>query len=224
MGGSRAVVRVRPGRRAAPPYDRVDKHATEKGGATMSAPDSTAAIDSAALSGDYTFDVAHSTFGFVARHVMVTKVRGTFREFEGSAHLDFVDLSKSSVLVTIKVASIDTRNADRDAHLRSNDFFAMEDYPEITFTSTQLEVAGEDIYRVVGDLTIRGITKSVQFDAERSGPVIDPWGNTRIGFSGTLKVNRKDWGVNWNMALEAGGIAVSEDVTLEFDISATKNT
>jgi len=190
----------------------------------MSAPDSTAAIGSAALSGDYTFDVAHSTFGFVARHVMVTKVRGTFREFEGSAHLDFVDLSKSSVLVTIKVASIDTRNADRDAHLRSNDFFAMEDYPEITFTSTQLEVAGEDIYRVVGDLTIRGITKSVQFDAERSGPVIDPWGNTRIGFSGTLKVNRKDWGVNWNMALEAGGIAVSEDVTLEFDISATKNT
>jgi polyisoprenoid-binding protein YceI len=190
----------------------------------MSAPDSSTVSDPAALSGDYTFDIAHSTFGFVARHVMVTKVRGTFREFEGSAHLDFVDLSKSHVQVTIKVASIDTRNADRDTHLRSNDFFAMDDYPEITFKSTALEAAGPDTYRVVGDLTIRGVTKSVEFEAERSGPVTDPWGNTRIGFSGTLKVNRKDWGVNWNMALEAGGIAVSEEVTLEFDISATKNT
>jgi polyisoprenoid-binding protein YceI len=189
----------------------------------MNAPD-TASTDPAALSGDYTFDVAHSTFGFVARHVMVTKVRGTFREFEGSAHLDFVDLSASHVEVTIKADSIDTRNADRDVHLRSNDFFAMDEYPEIAFKSTTLEAAGVDIYRVVGDLTIRGTTKSVEFEAERSGPVTDPWGNTRIGFSGALKVNRKDWGVSWNMALEAGGIAVSEDVTLEFDISATKNT
>src|SRR5579863_1512227 len=119
----------------------------------MSAPDSTAATDSAALSGDYTFDVAHSTFGFVARHVMVTKVRGTFREFEGSAHLDFVDLSKSSVLVTIKVASIDTRNADRDAHLRSNDFFAMEEYPEIRFVSTAVAETGPSRYTLAGDLT-----------------------------------------------------------------------
>jgi polyisoprenoid-binding protein YceI len=188
----------------------------------MSASESTS-TDPAALSGDYTFDVAHSTFGFVARHVMVTKVRGTFPEFEGSAHLDFTDLAKSNVKVRIKVASIDTRNADRDGHLRSNDFFAMDDYPEITFESTEIEPAGEDTYRVTGDLTIRGVTKSVAFEAERSGPVIDPWGNTRIGFSGSLKVNRKDWGVSWNMALEAGGIAVSEDVTLEFDISATKN-
>jgi polyisoprenoid-binding protein YceI len=188
----------------------------------MSAPESRAA-DSAALSGDYTFDVVHSTFGFVARHVMVTKVRGTFHEFEGSAHLDFTDVGKSSVAVTIKANSIDTRNADRDTHLRSNDFFAMDDYPEITFRSTAIEGRSEDTYRVTGDLTIRGVTKSIVFDAERSGPVIDPWGNTRIGFSGSLQVNRKDWGVSWNMALEAGGIAVSEDVTLEFDISATKN-
>jgi polyisoprenoid-binding protein YceI len=187
----------------------------------MSAPETT--TDTAALSGDYTFDVAHSTFGFVARHVMVTKVRGTFREFEGSAHLDFADASKSSVDVTIKAASIDTRNADRDTHLRSNDFFAMDDHPEIVFKSTKIEATGGDAYRVVGDLTIRGVTKSVAFEAERSGPVTDPWGNTRIGLSGDLKVNRKDWGVSWNMALEAGGIAVSEDVTLEFDISATKN-
>jgi polyisoprenoid-binding protein YceI len=183
----------------------------------MSAP------DPASLSGDYTFDVAHSTFGFVARHVMVTKVRGTFREFEGSAHLDFADLSKSSVTVTIKATSIDTGNPDRDAHLRSNDFFAMDDHPEITFKSTAIEAAGEDVYRVTGDLTIRGTTKSVTFEAERTGPVADPWGNTRIGLSGSLKVNRKDWGVNWNLPLDAGGLAVSEEVTLEFDISATKN-
>ena len=188
----------------------------------MSAADVTAG-DPAELSGDYTFDVAHSTFGFVARHLMVTKVRGTFHEFEGSAHLDFGDPSRSSVEVTIKAASIDTGHPDRDAHLRSNDFFAMDEHPEITFKSTAIEAAGDDSYRVTGDLTIREVTKSVTFDAERSGPVTDPWGNTRIGFSGSLKVNRKDWGVSWNMALEAGGVTVSEDVTLEFDISATKN-
>ena len=188
----------------------------------MTAPETTTA-DPASLSGDYTFDVAHSTFGFVARHLMVTKVRGTFGEFEGSAHLDFTDPSKSSVEVTIKAASIDTGHPDRDTHLRSNDFFAMDDYPEITFKSTAIDAAAHDRYRVTGDLTIRGVTKPVTFEAERTGPVTDPWGNTRMGFSGSLKVNRKEWGVNWNMALEAGGVTVSDDVTLEFDISATKN-
>jgi polyisoprenoid-binding protein YceI len=174
--------------------------------------------------GTYTLDPAHTRVGFVARHAMVTKVRGWFKDLEGSGYFDADDATKSHLKLTIKAESIDTGNADRDTHLRSNDFFAMDDYPEITFKSTALEAAGPDTYRVVGDLTIRGVTKSVEFEAERSGPVTDPWGNTRIGFSGTLKVNRKDWGVNWNMALEAGGIAVSEEVTLEFDISATKNT
>jgi polyisoprenoid-binding protein YceI len=183
----------------------------------------TAISDPAALTGDYTFDPAHSTFGFVARHVMVTKVRGTFGEFEGSAHLDFVDPAKSSVTVTIKAASIDTGHPDRDTHLRSNDFFAMDEFPEITFQSTSIEAIDAEHYRVTGDLTIRGVTKSVTFEAERDGPVVDPWGGTRIGLSGSFIVNRKDWGVSWNMALEAGGVAVSENVTLEFDISATKN-
>jgi polyisoprenoid-binding protein YceI len=187
----------------------------------MSTTDLTA--DPAALTGDYTFDPTHSTFGFTARHAMVTKVRGNFGEFEGSAHLDFVDPSQSSVSVTIKVTSIDTGNPDRDTHLRSNDFFAMEEFPDITFQSTAIEAAGDDVVNVTGDLTIRGVAKSVTFEAERSGPVIDPWGNTRVGFSGSLRVNRKDWGVNWNMALEAGGVVVSEHVTLEFDVSATKN-
>ena len=182
-----------------------------------------AAFDSAALTGDYSFDTVHSTFGFVARHVMVTKVRGTFGEFEGSAHLDFTDPTKSSVTVKIKAASIDTGNADRDTHLRSNDFFDMEKHPEITFQSNAVQTVSGNTYRVTGDLTIRGITKPITFETELAGPVVDPWGNTRVGLSGSLAVNRKDWGVSWNMALEAGGVAVSENVTLEFDISATKN-
>jgi polyisoprenoid-binding protein YceI len=187
----------------------------------MSTADATS-FDPATLTGDYTFDAAHTTFGFVARHAMVTKVRGTFSEFEGSAHLDFTDPAKSSVTVKIKAASIDTGNADRDAHLRSNDFFDMDEYPEITFQSTAVEAVSGNTDRVTGDLTIRGVTKSITFESELTGPVIDPWGNTRVGFSGSLTVNRKDWGVSWNMALEAGGVVVSEKVTLEFDISATK--
>jgi polyisoprenoid-binding protein YceI len=179
-------------------------------------------FDPATLTGDYVFDPAHTTFGFVARHAMVTKVRGTFSEFEGSAHLDFTDPAKSSVTVKIKAASIDTGNADRDAHLRSNDFFDMDTYPEITFQSTSVEAVSGNTYRVTGDLTIKDVTKSITFEAEMTGPVTDPWGNTRVGFSGSLTVNRKDWGVSWNMALEAGGVVVSENVTLEFDISATK--
>jgi len=180
--------------------------------------------DPASLTGDYVFDPAHSSFGFTARHAMVTKVRGTFGEFEGSAHLDFTDPSKSSVTVTIKAASIDTGHPDRDAHLRGNDFFAMDEYPEITFRSTSIAAVDDDTFSVTGDLTIRGVTKSVTFDAERTGPVIDPWGNTRVGFSGSFSVNRKDWGVSWNMALEAGGVVVSDKVTLEFDVSATKQS
>jgi len=182
----------------------------------------TTSIDRETLTGDYTFDVAHTTFGFVARHAMVTKVRGSFGEFEGSAHLDFADPSQSSVRVKIKAASIDTGNANRDTHLRSNDFFAMDEYPEITFASTTIEALDQQHYRVTGDLTIRGTTKPITFDSEYTGPVLDPWGNIRVGFEGSLTVDRKDWGVNWNAPLEAGGVVVSEKVTLEFDVSATK--
>jgi len=182
----------------------------------------TETADPATLTGDYVFDAAHSSFGFVARHAMVTKVRGTFAKFEGTAHLDFVDASKSHVHVEIDATSIDTGHPDRDAHLRGNDFFAMDEFPEILFDSTAIEATGDDTYSVTGDLTIRGTAKSVTFEAERSGPVTDPWGNTRVGLSGSFTINRKDWGVSWNMALEAGGVVVSEKVTLEFDVSATK--
>lgn len=121
----------------------------------MSAPETTN-LDSQALTGDYSFDVAHSTFGFTARHAMVARVRGTFSEFEGSAHLDFSDPSKSSIRVEIQAASIHTGNSDRDAHLRSNDFFAMDEHPTITFVSTAVEAVDDSTYRVTGDLTIRG--------------------------------------------------------------------
>ena len=183
----------------------------------------TPALDIETLTGEYTFDPVHTTFGFAARHAMVARVRGEFTQFEGSVHLDFADSSQSRVRVEIAAASIDTGNTDRDAHLRSNDFFAMDDYPTITFDSTIIEALDDSNYRVSGDLTIRGVTNKVTFDAEYTGAVIDPWENTRVGFSGSFTVNRKDWGVNWNMALGAGGVMVSENVTLEFDIAAIKS-
>ena len=174
------------------------------------------------LTGNYTLDPAHTRIGFVARHAMVTKVRGAFNEFEGAGYLDAQDPSKSHVELTIKVASVDTRNPDRDAHLRTNDFLAMDEYPEINFRSTAVEKTGETDYRVTGDLTIRGVTKPVDVDFELTGSATDPWGNLRVGFEGKTTINRKDWGVNWNAALEAGGVLVSEKVTLEFEIAAVK--
>ncbi len=176
----------------------------------------------AQLAGDYTLDHTHTRIGFVARHAMVTKVRGAFNEFEGTAHIDS-DLSKSSAQLTIKAASIDTRNADRDGHLRSNDFFDMENYPEITFASTGVRQTDDTTVQVTGDLTIKGVTKPVTVDFEYQGSATDPFGNERVGFEGAVTINRKDWGVNWNAALETGGVLVSEKVTLEFEVSAVKN-
>ena len=176
------------------------------------------------LTGDYTFDVAHTRLGFVARHAMITKVRGAFTEFDGRAHLDAENPAKSSAAITIKGESIDTRNEQRDAHLRSNDFLDLANHPEITFVSTAVEPLGDDTYKVTGDLTIRGVTKPVSFDLQYTGVAIDPFGNLRVGFEGSTTINRKDWGVNWNAALEAGGFLVSEQITLEFEISAIKAT
>ena len=175
------------------------------------------------LTGSYTIDPSHSRIGFVARHAMVTKVRGSFNDFEGVASLDADDPAESTVRLTIQAASIDTRNADRDGHLRSNDFFDMETHPTITFTSTAVEVVGGDTFRVVGDLTIKGVTKPVTVDFEYTGAAVDPFGNNRVGLEGSTTVNRKDWGVNWNAALEAGGVLVSDKVTLEFEISLVRN-
>ena len=176
------------------------------------------------LTGTYALDPTHSRIGFVARHAMVTKVRGSFNEFEGSGHFDAEDPAESHLHVTIQAASIDTRNADRDGHLRGNDFFDMEAYPEIVFSSTEVERVGDDDYRVTGDLTIKGVTKPVVVDFEYTGTAVDPYQNQRIGFEGKTTINRKDWGVTWNAALETGGVLVGEKVTLELEVSAIKAT
>ena len=182
----------------------------------------TTATVPATLTGTYAIDPSHSRIGFVARHAMVTKVRGSFREFDGAGYFDAEDPTGSHLQLTIQATSINTGNADRDGHLRSNDFFDMEQYPEIAFASTRVEQVDDERYRVTGDLSIKGVTKPVTVDFEYTGTAIDPFGNERIGFEGRATVNRKDWGVNWNAALEAGGVLVSEKVVLEFDVSAIR--
>jgi polyisoprenoid-binding protein YceI len=170
--------------------------------------------------GHYVIDPSHSRIGFSARHAMVTKVRGSFREFDGVGYFDADNPDDIHFELTVKAASIDTGNEDRDGHIRSNDFLAMGKYPEIRFKSTNVEKADDDIYRVTGDLTIRGVTKPVTLEVEYTGAAVDPYGNQRIGFEGSATINRKDWGVNWNAALEAGGVLVSDKVGLELAVSA----
>jgi len=172
--------------------------------------------------GTYTIDPSHSRIGFVARHAMITKIRGSFNEFDGSGYFDAENPANSHLELTIQAASIDTRSPDRDGHLRGNDFFDMEKYPTITFASTAVDKVDDETYKVTGDLTIKDVTKPVTIEFEYAGTAVDPFGNTRLGLEGSLVVNRKDWGVNWNAALEAGGVLVSEKVTLEFEVSAIK--
>jgi polyisoprenoid-binding protein YceI len=174
------------------------------------------------LSGNYILDPAHTRIGFVARHAMVTKVRGQFNEFEGSGVVDAADFTKSTVTVTIQAVSIDTRNEQRDAHLRSNDFLAMEEYPQITFSSTSIQQTGPNGVELTGDLTIRGVTNTVTIPFEFEGAASDPYGNLRVGFEGSVVINRKDYGITWNVALETGGVLVSDKITLEFEVSAIK--
>jgi len=143
------------------------------------------------LTGDYQLDVAHTRLGFVARHAMVTKVRGTFKEFEGHAHLDAADPSKSSAELTIQVASVDTGQEQRDGHLRTNDFFDAENYPQVTFQSTSAEQVDDTTYRLTGDLTIKDTTKPIRIDFEHVGSAKDPYGNMRAGFEGRATINRK---------------------------------
>jgi polyisoprenoid-binding protein YceI len=179
--------------------------------------------DLSQLTGTYTLDPAHSRIGFTARHAMVTKVRGAFNEFTGTAVLDGDNPANSTAAVTIKAASIDTRNEQRDGHLRSNDFLAMEEYPEITFVSTSAKETGENEFELTGDLTIRGVTNSITIPFTFEGVATDPFGNVRAGFEGSVPISRADYGISWNAALEAGGVLVSDKIVLEFEISAIKN-
>ena len=175
------------------------------------------------LTGTYTLDTAHSRLGFVARHAMLTKVRGSFNEFEGTATIDGDNPANSSAAVTVQVASVDTRNEQRDGHLRTNDFLDIEKFPTITFKSTAIAHVDGNDFEVTGDLTIKDVTRSVTIPLEYQGAATDPYGNKRIGFEGSLPINRGDYGISFNAALETGGVLVSDKIVLEFEISAIKN-
>lgn len=174
------------------------------------------------MSGEWLFDPAHTRLGFSARHAMVTTVRGTFTDVSGLIRLDATDVAASSVEVRIQVASITTNNEQRDEHLRSIDFFDVERHPEITFVSSTVDEVEEDNFMVVGDLTIKDVTRQMAIPIALLGIQRDPMGNLRAGFEASRRLNRKDFGLHWNMPLDAGGVLVSEKVTLEFEISAIK--
>ena len=174
------------------------------------------------LSGAYALDATHTRLGFTARHAMVTKVRGQFETFEGSAVLDAADPTRSSATVTFQVASITTGQAQRDEHLRTNDFFDAPTYPTGEFVSTSVTATGSDTFDMAGTLTLKGVSAPVTISWEHTGTAKDPYGNLRAGFEGRATINRKDWGISYNAALETGGVLISEKITLEFDVSAVK--
>ncbi|MEU3249421.1 YceI family protein [Streptomyces sp. NPDC006997] len=176
-----------------------------------------------ALTGDYTIDPAHTTIGFVARHAMVTNVKGKFLDFTGTLHLDGGDPAKSTASIDVQMASIDTGNADRDGHLKSADFFKIDEFPTMTFRSTSAESLGGDDYRVTGDLSLLGVTRPITVDLEFNGAAKDPFGNERVGFEGKATILRSEWGLTWNAALETGGFLVSDKIKLNFDVSAIRN-
>ncbi|MFD3803758.1 YceI family protein [Streptomyces sp. NPDC058619] len=176
----------------------------------------------AALTGDYVIDASHSGIGFTVRHAMVTNVRGSFGEHEGTLHLDGADPSRSTASLDVTIASVGTGIADRDGHLLSGDFFDAERFPLMTFRSTSAAQLGGDAYRITGELTIKDVTRPLAIDLEFAGSATDVYGNERVGFEGSAEILRSDWGLTWNAALEAGGVMVSDKVKLTFDISAIK--
>ncbi|MFE3633598.1 YceI family protein [Streptomyces cellostaticus] len=182
-----------------------------------------AGLDPAALTGEYTIDPAHTTLGFVARHAMVTNVKGSFKEFTGALHLDGAEPAKSTATLDVRMDSIDTGNADRDGHLKSSDFFRTDEFPAMTFRSTRAEALGGDDYRITGDLSILGVTKPITIALEFNGAAKDPFGNERVGFEGKAEILRSEWGLTWNAALETGGVLVSDKIKLVFDISAVRS-
>jgi polyisoprenoid-binding protein YceI len=170
--------------------------------------------------GTWVIDASHSSVEFVARHLMVTKVRGRFGDIEGTITIAD-DPFQSSVRATVDAASVSSGDEKRDAHLRSADFFDVEQFPTIEFVSKRVE-ARDDSFALTGDLTVHGVTREVTWNLDYDGSVQDPWGGTRAGFSATIDVNRKDWGLEWNVALEAGGFVVSDKVKLNVEIEAIK--
>ena len=168
----------------------------------------------------WNIDTSHSGIEFSVRHLMISKVRGAFETWRGTIDFDSNEPEASKVSVQIEAGSIDTREPSRDAHLRSADFFDVEKYPSLTFESRKVERAGDNRYRVIGDLTLHGVTRSVVLDAEYLGTGMDAWGKQRIGFFAKTAINRKDFGLNWNQVLEAGGMVVSDQVDITLDVQA----
>lgn len=174
------------------------------------------------LTGTWSIDPTHSRVGFSSRHAMVTKVRGAFNDVSGTAQLDAEDMSRSQVRVVLQVASVDTRSPQRDAHLRSADFFDVQQHPTIEFDSTAVDEVDENQFIVTGELTIRGVTRTISVPLELLGVDTDPFGQLRAGLEGTRRIDRKDWGVSWNTPLDSGGVLVSDKITLEFELSLVK--
>jgi polyisoprenoid-binding protein YceI len=172
------------------------------------------------LKGKYVIDTAHSRIGFSARHAMVTKVRGGFSQFEGTAQLNGEDPTASNVNISIQSGSFDSGVQMRDDHVKSGDFLDVETYPTLSFSSTDVTVTGPDTFDVTGDLTIKDQTHPITIPFSYVGTSKDPFGNVRSGFEGETTINRKDYGIVWNAALETGGVLVSEKVTLDIEISA----
>lgn len=174
------------------------------------------------LSGDYTLDPANSRFGFVARHAMVTKVRGSIPLKEAAVRLDAANPAASGVRLVLDVSGIQSGNAIRDEHLRTGDFLDAPSHPAITFVSTGVKHVDDERFEVVGDLTIRGVTRRITISLDYTGTARDAQGLTRVGFEGSAVINRKDFGMTYNAVLETGGVMISDKITLEFDLSAVK--
>jgi len=170
----------------------------------------------------WNIDASHTLVEFGIRHLMITTVKGRFGGVEGTIKGDMDDLTGAEVDVKIDAASIDTRDEKRDEHLRSADFFEVEKYPHMTYKSTKVTKTGEKTYTIDGELTIRDVTRPVTLEAEFLGKAVDPWGNEKVGFSAKGKLNRKDFGLTWNAPLEAGGVLVGDEVTIQLEVQATK--
>jgi len=166
-------------------------------------------------------DPSHTTVEFSAKHLMISTVKGRITDIEGTIHVDENDLKNSSVEATLKAASLDTRTDQRDQHLRSADFLDIEKYPEIRFRSTRIQ-GDQQSLKLTGDLTIRDITRPITLDVEFEGRTRDPWGGERVGFSANGKIDRRDFGLTWNLALEAGGVVVGNDIKISLEVEAIK--
>ena len=167
-------------------------------------------------------DPSHSKVGFKVKHLMISNVYGNFREFEGEILTDGNDFSTAAISLKLNSASVDTEIPDRDTHLKSADFFDVVNYPEITFTGGKLKDLGDEMYELTGNLIIKGVSNPIILSVEFGGLLTDPWGNVKAGFSLTGKMNRKEWGLNWNTTLEAGGVLVGEEVKITCDIELLK--